>query len=173
MRRTIKIAFALLLTITSYGQHNSSNGFSWDDVKFGGRVNLDISNTITSVILSPSAIYPLNSQVSMGASVSFGYTKFKTTDDQLFNYGLSILSYYSPISEIQLSVELEETFVKQKWNNLYPDEVYESSYNFLAFYLGAGYRVRNIIIGMRYDILYKEGKGLFTSPYSPFVQFSF
>jgi long-subunit fatty acid transport protein len=151
-----------LLSFSFYAQ-----SFSWEEVKYGGRLSLDLGSTNTSFIIAPIAVYPLNEQFSVGASVSFGYTKFQQLDTKLYNYGAAVLGYYYPIPQLQLSTELEQTFVNKK------TEGYKTNFNFLALYLGAGYRVKNVTVGMRYDVLYNKNNNLFAQPYAPFVQFNF
>lgn len=145
----------------------SQSSFDWDKVRYGGRVNFGFSNNSTTIILAPSAVYRLTDKFSAGGSVSFGYSSFKDSDAKLYNYGASLLSYYNPFRELQLSTELEQTFVNQTQGR------FKNNFNFLALYIGAGYRLGNVIAGLRYDVLYNEDKGLYASPFGPFVQFSF
>lgn len=165
IKQTISILiFSLMLMDTISAQESS---FDWGKVRYGGRINLGFSNTTTNIILAPSAVYPLSDKFSLGGSISFGYTSFKSSDSKLYNYGASLLSYYNPFRELQLSVELEQTFVNQTTGN------FKNNFDFLALYIGAGYRFGNVIAGIRYDVLYNENKGLYASPFGPFVQFSF
>jgi len=171
-KNSILLIIIFILSFHSNAQSYGTNSFDWENVRYGGRFSFEFSNTTTSIIVSPLAVYQLNDQFSLGGSVSFGYTEFKLLDAKLYNYGVSLLSYYDVLPKLQLSGELEQVFVNQKSTNL--GSQIRSNYNFLAMYLGAGYRVRrNVVVGMRYDVLHKEGKGLFASPFAPFVQVSF
>ncbi len=167
IKNKLKIIFVLFVSVTGYGQFEY---FDWDNVRYGGRINLDISNRTTSIIVSPTAVYKLSPQFSLGGSVSVGYTKFQYPEEQLFNYGFSILSYYYPVPKIQLMMELEETFVKGDGLSTLTGEKFTYNYKYPSLYIGAAYRVRNFGFGLRYDVLYKEGEGLFASPFSPFIQ---
>lgn len=167
MRYTGVLFVGLLVFLMSTSVNAQSSSFDWKKVKYGGRLNLDFSNSNTSVIVAPSARYQLNEKFSLGGSVSFGYTSFKSSDTKQYNYGASILSFYNPFRELQLSAELEQTFVNQTGD-------FKNNFDFLALNIGAGYRLgNNIVAGVRYDVLYNKDKSLYTSPFSPFVQVSF
>lgn len=166
-----KSILGILLFCISIGFAQTSK-FDWDKVNFGGGLNIDFSNSNTSIIVSPSAIYNVNQQFSLGAGVNFGYTNFRSSDAKSYNYGVSLLSYYNPFSTVQLSAEIEQTFVNT--STKISGQTIKTDFNFLALYLGAGYRLgNNVIAGVRYDVLYKEDKSLFTSPFSPFVRVYF
>ena len=166
MKRYRVLTFCLLLLNSVFAQQKTT--FDWSKVNYGGRIGLEVSNNNTSVILAPSAVYRVTQEFSLGGSVSFGYTSFKSNNSKLYNYGVSILSSYSPTRELQLSAELEQNFV----NNI--QENFENNFNFLALYLGAGYRLgRNVVGGVRYDVLYNEDNNIYTSPFSPFIQVYF
>lgn len=138
-------------------------------MRYGGRVKFNISSNTTSITLSPAAIYKFNKYFAAGGSLSFGYANFRNSNTDLYNYGGSILGLYNPIKQIQLSAELEQVFVNEKYDGDIPDY----NYNYQAFLVGAGYRMRNVTVGVRYDLLYKENKNLYASAYTPFVQVFF
>lgn len=160
--RSFLSVFLFLMTSSLLAQ----SSFDWDKVRYGGRVGFGFSNSTSSIIIAPSAVYRLSDEFALGGSVSFGYSNFRTSNSKLYNYGASILSYYNPFRQLQLSAELEQTFANQTG-------VIKQNFNFLALYLGAGYRFGNITAGMRYDVLYEEEKNIYASPLSPFIQFSF
>lgn len=159
----------LLSSVSVFSQQKYSSSFSLDQIRYGGRVSLELSNTITSFTFAPTAIYQFSDVFGAGAAVSFGYTKFKNLDSRLYNYGASILGIYTPFQQVQLSVELEQVFVNQKYDAFYSD----NKYNYQALFLGAGYRMKNVVVGVRYDVLYNEDKNLYASPYAPFIQVFF
>lgn len=162
--------FLIVLCASSFcvsSQQKNASSFSWDQMRYGGRIGLEFSNNITSFTLSPAAIYQFSEEFAAGSTVSFGYTNYKNADSHLFNYGASILGIYTPMEQIQISAELEQVFVSQKY-----DQYYEN-YNYQALFLGAGYRMKNVVVGLRYDVLYNEDKNLYASPYAPFVQVFF
>ncbi len=154
-----------------YSQENSQKINFWDNVRFGGSLGLDFSNNTTSVIVSPSAVYQFNQKFSAGLGVNFGYTRFKPNDVNQYNYGASIISLYNPFRELQLSAELEHTFVNA--SATIAGEKIRDNFNFPALYLGAGYRLGNIAIGARYDVLFNENKSIYASAISPFARVYF
>ena len=163
--------FAVILCISSlsiYSQRDYSSSFSWDQMRYGGRISFDFSSNVTSITIAPSAIYQFSDQLAAGASISFGYTDFKDLDGTWYNYGASIIGIYTPIRQIQLSAELEQVFVNEQYE-FWPN----NNYNYQALFLGAGYRMKNVVVGMRYDILYNENKNLYAEPYAPFIQVYF
>lgn len=166
MKKSLLIVFMLISSL-SIAQSGNSISFDWENVSYGGRLNLDLSTNVTSVILAPTAMYKINEQFSVGASVSFGYTKFKNLDVKWYNYGASILGCYKPIEKLELSAEIEQNFINERgsFDNL--------NTNYLSFYVGSGYRVKNVVIGMRYDLLYDEGTSLYASAFAPFVRVYF
>jgi len=171
MKKRLVTVLVILIATTSFGQYNkTSNYFDWDKVRYGGRVNLDISGTTSSIILSPSAVYKLTKKFSLGGSVSFGYTKFGSEEDRLYNYGFSVLSYYYPNSKLQFSAELDESFVNGQFKSSFSESVYKYNDNYHALYLGVGHKIYKVVVGMRYDVLHKESGSLFASPFSTFVQ---
>lgn len=165
MKNRILLVLLLLCSI-SYGQQ-SLNSFDWNKVSYGGRINLDLSNALTSVIVAPTAMYEINNQFSAGASVSFGYTKGRGSNIELYNYGVSVLGSYKPIQKLEVSAELEQNFLN--WSGA----SFIENTNYMSLYLGAGYRVKKILVGMRYDVLYKEDTSLYASAFAPFVRVYF
>lgn len=143
----------------------------WKNVRFGGGMGLDFSNNRTSVSVSPSAVYQVNSKFSTGAGVNFGYSSFKINSSKQFNYGLSLISLYNPFNGLQLSGELEYTFVNQsqKINGV----KFTDDFNFPSLFIGAGYNVGNFSAGLRYDLLYNENKSIYSSALVPFVRVFF
>ena len=165
-----KLSFLLFVVGASiFAQQKKSNSFSWDQMRYGGRLSLELSSDVTSFTIAPAAIYQFNPKFAAGATISFGYADFKNLDSHLYNYGASILGIYTPIRQIQLSAELEQVFVNQRYDRFFEDY----NYNYQALFLGAGYVIGNVAIGLRYDVLYNEDKNLYASPYAPYIQVFF
>lgn len=143
----------------------------WDNVKFGGGINLGFSSTSTNLGVSPSAIYQFNDQFAAGVSVHFGYSSFDRNDAKQFNYGASTLFLYNPLEVLQLSAELEQTFVNSTIR--ISGQKISDNFNFPAFYIGAGYRLGNLSAGLRYDLLYRESRSIYSSALGPFVRVYF
>jgi len=166
----MKYRFLIVIIIVSFNQNFSqedakNKGSFWQNVQFGGGINIGFSNNVTNLGISPSAIYNFNENFSAGLGVSYLYAKDKRFEDALNVYGGSLIALYRPIKEIQLSSEFEEIILNQSGFK---------SRNVEALYLGAGYSVgRNITIGVRYDVLYDSNTSIYGSPFSPIVRIYF
>lgn len=161
-----KLFFLICLTICSlsFSQNDSTIDF-WDNVRFGGGFGLNFGNNITTVSVNPTAVYDFNEKISLGTSL--GYTYNKNGDYKSNIYTASILSLFQPFDGVEMSAELEQLFVNSKLGSL------SNNYNYPALYLGLAYRIRNISIGGRFDILYKDDKSIYTSPFTPFIRVFF
>ena len=161
----------LLLGVYSFAQNQSSNSFDWDNVRYGGRLGLEFSSNATSITVAPAAIYQFNEKFAAGPAISFGFVDYKEVDASLINYGGSLLAFYTPIRQIQLSTEFEQVFVTQTTN--FAGREFKDNYNYQALFFGAGYRMGNVILGVRYDVLYNEDTNIYASPFEPFLQVFF
>lgn len=167
MKKTIFILclFINCIAFAQNGTMNESKSDFWENVRIGGNLNLNFGSNTTTVGITPSAVYDFNETFSLGASV--GYTYNKTGDFKSNVYTASILSLYNPFQNVEISAELEQLFVNQKLGS------FKNSYNYPALYLGLAYRVGNVAIGGRFDVLYNDNKSIYTSPFAPFVRVFF
>ncbi|MCO4821485.1 MAG: alpha-ketoglutarate decarboxylase [Flavobacteriaceae bacterium] len=142
----------------------------WDNVRFGGNIGLSFGSNFFSGTLSPSAIYQLNHQVALGTAIGFTYNEqrdfYKSTV-----IGLSFITLYNPIPEIQLSGEFEQLHVNRKYENAL--DLPNNEYWYPALYLGAGYGAGNVTIGMRFDVLYDSNKSIYANSWAPFIRVYF
>lgn len=148
------------------GQQKSSD--FWKNVQFGGGIGLSIGSGYTDISVSPSAIYNINSVVSVGTALQFGYASAKN-DYTSTIYGASLIGLVNPIPQVQLSVELEEIYVNTDYKYF---AVSDSFWN-TALYLGAGYRTGNVTLGVRYDVLFNENNNYYSNGFIPFVRVYF
>ncbi len=144
----------------------SQNDDFWSKVSFGGNLGIGFNNDTFSGVLEPMAIYNFNDQFALGTGISFGYTE--ANNFTATNYGASILTFYSPIREIRLSAEFQEMGVSRTFEIENAADIKED-YWYPALFLGGGYRIGNISLGIRYDILYDDDKSIYGSAYIPFV----
>jgi len=177
-KNTFKSAFKAILGIITLffgfssfaqGQTNSpqpQNEF-WRNVQFGGGIGLSIGSGYTDITLAPSAIYPVNSIVALGLGLQLGYVSQKKYYTS-FVYGASMIGLINPISQIQLSVELEETNANTDYQS--PGGNVSQNYWNTALYLGAGYRTGNVTIGLRYDVLFNPNQSFYGDAFMPFVR---
>lgn len=159
--------FILLTTGVAIGQQN--NGDFWSNVRYGGGMALGFGNNSFNLQLAPSAIYDVNQQFSTGIGLQLNYTQFG--DRNFLGYGGSLINLYDPIPGLQLSAELEQ------WRINFEESLvggnFEDRYWLTSFFIGAGYRSGNVIVGLRYDVLYDENRSLNVDPWVPFVRVFF
>lgn len=141
----------------------------WQNVQIGGALGLGFGSGYTNIGIAPSAIYNINKYVGVGAGVQYSYLKendFYTS--QL--YGGSLLALFNPIDPVQLSVEIEQLRA-----NLSAENSFYSSNDFwnTGLFFGAGYRMNNVTIGGRYNVLFQEDKGVYGAAFIPFVRVFF
>ncbi|MBK0369360.1 hypothetical protein [Flavobacterium agrisoli] len=141
----------------------------WDKVQFGGGLGLNFGSGYTDIAVSPSAIYNINPVVAVGASLLFGYVN--TDSYHSIYYGGSVIGLVNPIPQLQLSAELEQTRFNTDYN--WDGGNFSDNYWNTALYLGAGFRTKNVTIGIRYDVLYDKNKSIYAEPYMPFVRVYF
>jgi hypothetical protein len=139
----------------------------WKNVQFGGGFGLNISSGYTDVLLSPSAIYNLNSFVAVGAGLNLNYVAATNNFSSLI-YGISTIVLINPIPEIQFSFELNQSRVNYKEKNFsnYAENFWDTS-----LILGAGYRTGNVTVGIGYNVLQNRRNN--TEPFVPFVRVYF
>ncbi len=169
--KTILISLLLLQSIFVFSQQqndkNTENVF-WENVYFGGGLQLGISNVQTTIGISPSAIYEFSEQFAAGLSVSYLYSSIRYQDLSYHLYGGSALAMYNPIKEVQLSTEFEQL------NVITVSHEDTNSYWQPAWYVGLGYGLgKHGAIGMRYNILYDKEKSIYDSAFTPFIRVYF
>lgn len=149
----------------TFAQENDNTNF-WDNVRFGGGFGFVFGNNTTTIAISPTAIYDFNESFSLGVSTGYQYSKRDNYKSNVYNIG--VLSLYNPFEGVQLSLELEQLFIKQRFGL----DTY--NYNVPSLNIGAAYRVSyNVSFGFRYDLLYDENKSIYSSPLSPVVRIFF
>lgn len=142
----------------------------WDHVRFGGGIGLSFGDGFFSGTLAPSAIYDVNDQLSMGVGLNGTYNSLKNTYNSTI-IGGSLLTLFNVIPEIQLSAEFEELNVTRNFES--DLNIEDQNYWYPALFLGGGYRTQNITIGIRYDVLYDEGKSVYANAWAPFFRVYF
>ncbi|RSK39990.1 alpha-ketoglutarate decarboxylase [Mangrovimonas spongiae] len=165
------MALSLLFCFSLFSanaQEHSSN--FWQHVRFGGGIGLSFGDGFFSGTLAPSAIYQFNHQFSLGIGLNGTYNSRKDYYKSTI-LGGSVIGLYHPIQELQISTEFEELNVSRNWeNNL---NIKDENYWYPALFVGAGYRTRNVTVGIRYDVLYDEDKSIYADPWMPFVRVYF
>lgn len=167
--KTVILSFLIFISYLSMNAQNNTSNF-WNQVRFGGGIGLNFGDGFFSGTLAPSAIYKFNSQLSLGVGLNGTYHSRKNQYKSTV-LGGSVIGLYNPIPGLQASVEFEELNVNRKWDdNL---NIADENYWYPALFLGAGYSLNGITIGLRYDVLYDEDKSVYSEALMPFVRVYF
>lgn len=144
----------------------------WKKVRFGGGLGLNFGNNTTNITIAPSALYQPNEYIAFGPGLNYTYQKLGNFTSTLI--GGSAIVIANPIDFLQVSGELEQLRVNQSINGgIDPDAFWNT-----AIFLGAGYRL-NIggnslgAIGVRYNVLFDDGDGIYEDAWQPFVRIYF
>lgn len=167
--QNIKSFLLVSIILCSLQKNYSQDENFWSHVRVGGNIGIGFSDNSFSAIVAPAAIYDFNHLFSAGLGLNLGYT-----DGQNFtatNYGASIITLYNPFPGLQLSAEFEETGVSRSFD--LNGANFNEDYWYPALFIGVGYRVGFVSIGLRYDTLYDENTSIYTSAYAPFVRIFF
>ncbi|MBW1296146.1 alpha-ketoglutarate decarboxylase [Aquimarina litoralis] len=165
----MKIFLLVFSILFSLQQMYSQDENFWSHVRFGGNIGIGFTNDTFNAIIAPSAIYDFNNQFSMGFGLNFGYSN--SENFTATNYGASLITLYNPFPSLQLSSEFEQMGVSRSIEINGDD--FNDDYWYPALFLGAGYRIGFVSVGLRYDVLYDEDKSIYASPYAPFVRVFF
>ena len=174
VRRTIWILLIVFLfnveNVSAQVSGNTKSEF-WRHVQFGGGVGVSIGSGYTDVTLAPGAIYNFNDYFALGLGLQGSYVKVKNEYNATI-YGGSILALLNPIEQIQLSAEIEQVRVNAEYQITGFDNIEDNFWN-TALFLGAGYRVENITIGARYNVLHRADRRVYADAFMPFVRVYF
>ena len=81
------------------------------------------------------------------------------------------MTFYNPIPALQLSAEFEEIRVSRE--EVFFGNTFEDDYWSPALFFGIGFGNRNVMVGVRYNVLHDEGKSIYIDPWIPFVRVYF
>ena len=181
VRNFVKILgrrFILLLLIGTfsklYGQSDVSEKQKsdfWNKAQFGGGFGLNIGSGFTDITLAPNAIYNLNQYISIGAGLQGSIVSQKDIFSSVI-YGINTITLFNPVEEVQLSIELEQVRVNNTFRNPTTGTKKDDFWN-TGLFVGGGYRMENVTLGMRYNLLYNKDKMVYTDALMPFVRVYF
>lgn len=165
----ITILFLGVQLAFSQQQDSLSKPKFTDRLHFGGGFNIGISQYNTTIGISPSALYEVSEKLGAGVSLSYIYSKWRRDDFSYNVFGGGVFVQYRPIIQFQLTSEFELMHIIKNSGSGYKD-----AYNVPALYLGAGYAIGKFgVIGVRYDVLWEEGKSIYREPLSPYIRVYF
>lgn len=181
VRNSFKILsrmFILLLLIGAfsklYGQTDQEvkpKSDFWKQVQFGGGFWLSIGSGFTDITLAPNAIYNLNQYISLGAGLQGSIVSQKDVFSSII-YGVNAITLFNPVEEVQLSIELEQVRVNNTFRNPTTGTKKDNFWN-TGLFVGGGYRMENVTMGIRYNLLYNEEKMVYTDAMMPFIRVYF
>lgn len=175
--KSLAAAFLLLCGHVAFSQEHPEllrpKSDFWQRVQFGGGIGVSIGPGYSDILLAPGAIYNFNRYVAAGVGLQGSYVRVKN-DYESYIYGGSLIGLCRPIDFVQLSLELEQLRVNTSFSNVYnpnpanpyPDDNFWNT----ALYVGAGYSVENVTIGIRYNVLYDRNKSVYSEPFMPFIR---
>ncbi len=169
----IIILIFLIFSTVNFAQDTSRSPF-WSNVRFGGGIGLSFGNDITSIGLSPTALYEFNNKFGLGMGLNFTYNSRKDYYKSTI-FGGSIIGMYNPIPQIQTSLEFEELNIDRNFDSEYAAyfNVKDSNFWNSSLFVGLGYGSRYVSVGVRYDLLYDKDKSIYANPWVPFVRVFF
>jgi len=170
------ISITFLFCLFSNAQQNSNvqqqNDF-WDKVRFGGGLGLSIGSNYTGVTIAPSVVYQVNEYLETGIGIQGSYIKEKSQypmfpDSKAYIYGGSLIALVNPIKQVQLSAEVEQLRINVDYSNGFSRDYWNT-----ALFVGAGYRMQNLTIGVRYNVLHDNKNNIYKDAFMPFVRIYF
>ncbi len=169
-RKRFFLSLFLISTLSICSAQNpTSKSDFWNHVRFGGGIGLGFNNGGFNTSVSPSAIYQFNDQFAAGVALNFNYAKYR--DARRTAYGGSLVSLYNPVPFLQISAELEQLRINNRFENVLVR--IEENYWSPALFLGVGYTQEYFTLGIRYDVLYDGDKSIYASAWMPFVRVYF
>ena len=138
-------------------------------VRFYGGFGLGISNNGFYLDLQPGLMYRIKPGFYAGSNLQLTYQSVRNYGlrSRYYVYGADALLAYLPWRYLELSVDYQYLFVRKSVGNT------STRWEVPAFYLGAGYRTRNVVIGLRYDLLYDANKSIYPSAFTPYIRIYF
>lgn len=174
LKKSLSFLFFICLSFGVYSQdtmQNEQKNEFWSHVQFGGGFGLSVGSGFTDVTLAPSAIYNFNRYFSLGAGLQGSIVSQKNFYTSSI-YGANAIALFNPIEEAQISVELEQVRVNTTFRNTTTGTVKDNFWN-TGLFIGAGYRMDNITIGARYNVLYNKDKSVYSDALMPFIRVYF
>ena len=170
----LSILFFIGLSFCVHGQKSdlkTQKSDFWNHVRLGGGFGLSLGTGYTDITIAPSAIYNFNHFVSLGAGLQGSIVSQRDYYSSGI-YGANIITLFNPIEEAQLSLELEQVRVNNTYRNPTTGTLKDNFWN-TGLFVGAGYRMDNVTVGMRYNLLFNKDKNVYSDALMPFIRVYF
>ena len=153
---------------------NAQDSDFWSRMRFGGGVGFGFGSGYTDIAVAPQAIYQFNDYVALGAGVQFSYVNQKNWYTSMM-YGPNAIVLFNPIPQVQLSAEVEQLRVNLDVDadRYGTEKAYSRDFWNTGLFLGAGYRMENVTVGVRFNVLYNESDLVYSQAWMPFVRVYF
>ena len=174
LTKTLAILFFIGTSFGIYGQTDAPappKSDFWKHVQFGGGFGVSLGSGFTDVTVAPSAIYNLNHYISIGAGLQGSIVSQKDFYSSAI-YGINTIALFNPVEEIQISAEVEQVRVNNTFRNPTIGTSKDNFWN-TGIFIGAGYRMENVTIGMRYNLLFNKDKNVYSDALMPFIRVYF
>jgi len=174
LTKPLYLLFFLVSSLVVFGQVDTKNKAKsdfWNHVQFGGGFGLGIGSGYTDVLVAPSAIYNFNDYFSLGTGLQ-GSVVSQTGVYSSSIYGASIIGIANPAEQVQVSLELEQVRVNTTFRNTPSGTLKDNFWN-TGLYVGLGYRMENVTIGFRYNLLFDKDKSVYSDALMPFIRVYF
>lgn len=167
-KKTYLVALILLGLFSTLHAQNKSD--FWQHVGVGGGLGFSFGDNFFGATIAPSAIYRFNPKFAMGVGLNYTYNEDKDFYRSSI-IGGSLIGFYNPLRELQLSAEVEQLNVNRNYDSSTP--YLDENYWYPALFIGAGYNAGPVTFGMRFDLLYNRDKSIYANPWAPFIRVYF
>lgn len=125
----------------------------------------------TSLSLSPNLNYMVSNKVSIGAGLQGNYLSIKDLQSTT-TIGGNIIAQYAPTRSLTTLLEFSELNASTKRET--PTGETKDTFWESALFIGIGYNITdNILLGLKYNVLYDDNQSVYTGPILPFVNVNF
>jgi hypothetical protein len=168
---SLALLFSGVLYSQSSGNQIKSSQDFWNNVRFGGGFGLNISSQFKEVNLAPGAIYRFNPKAAAGIGLQGSFVSSRGNFTSA-TYGVGLITLFNPIEEFQISIELEQLRINRTLVMIGGPDKTDNFWN-TGLFLGGGYGSDNVVVGVRYNLLFKETDSVYSSAMLPFIRVYF
>lgn len=174
LTKVLLFLFLMVLNSTVSAQETPSTKSKsefWKNVQFGGAFGISVGSGFTDITIAPSAIYRFNDYVAFGGGLQGSFVSQKDYYTSGI-YGASLITLFNPIDEAQVSLELEQVRVNSTFQTVGGSNIKNNFWN-TGLFVGAGYRMDNVTVGLRYNLLFDKEKSVYSDALMPFIRIYF
>ena len=136
-----------------------------------GGFGLSLATGYTYVSLQPGLIYHIHPKFKLGTGVQYTYLKSNKSYygvNYSYNiYGFNLMNMYYPFKNLEMSVEFEDLYVQQNYNNV------KNNFWSPALFGGMGYRYGAVVAGFKFNFLFDTQKSIYQDAIIPFFRIYF